>query len=110
VRALQRQAALDGWFDAQDPAVRPVALVEPDSYPDAQLVGLKFLLAPQAYAAKTWSWLNEQVQQTAADPGAFDGPDAWSQTPFAPYAAAATWWRSGWDLWMEFMRQSGRAP
>jgi uncharacterized protein with NAD-binding domain and iron-sulfur cluster len=99
VNALQRQAVHDGWLGDRDPAARPVDIVVPDAYPDAQLMGLKLLLAPHAYAAKAWSWLNEQVP-APVDARPWDAMEAWSRLVVAPWAIAASGWRMGWDAWL----------
>jgi uncharacterized protein with NAD-binding domain and iron-sulfur cluster len=97
-RALQVQAVLDGCCALGDQRARPIEIVEPQSYPDAQLMMLKLILFPYACAAKGWSWLNEQI----STPGTM-APDsaAWSRLLSAAPGAAAAWWRTAWDLWVD---------
>jgi hypothetical protein len=38
---------------------RPVDIVSPSRFPPALFVGLRYALAPQAYAAKAWSMFSD---------------------------------------------------
>ncbi len=54
-QALQSQAIADRKAPPEAPLCRPIDIIEPESYPEADMAVLKALWAPYAYAAKWWA-------------------------------------------------------
>jgi hypothetical protein len=98
-QALQARALADCWFRAGDRQARPIDIELPGSYPEAQLALLRTVLTPWAYAAKAWSWVNEQVSPPTAHRIPMDPITTWSRMMVAPYEIGATWWRGALDMW-----------
>jgi hypothetical protein len=103
-KALQAQAIADRQLQADDPRVRPIAVIEPDAYPELQMMALKLLLAPYAYAAKGWSWMNEQCS-SAGEGMTPEGLLALGTSLlFAPYGLAAECWKTAWSMYEDLLR------
>lgn len=111
-RALQARAAADLDLAGDDPRARPIPLVEPSAYSEEQMAALKWLLAPAAYVAKAWSWIDEQLapSRDGSPRGPFEGVTAAVREPLrmvesgalmwlAPWAMAAEAWRTGVATW-----------
>ena len=109
--ALQGQVAADraGQLRPDDPLLRPVEIIVPESYPEWVVFALKTLLTPYAVAAKYWSWMEEQAQSLS--PGTTPVgltprglADATTKLLWAPYQFGLEWWRSAWSIYTDLGR------
>ena len=103
-QALQAQAVADRRLRGDDRHARPITVIQPDAYPEIQMMALKLLLAPYAYAAKGWSWANEQL----SSPGAYTTPEDLFALGLnllgTPYSVAAEWWKTAWSMYADLRR------
>jgi hypothetical protein len=121
-RAVQAAALEKYDIQADDELARPIDIVEPEAYSDAEVTALKLALAPYAYAAKYWSTLQEGAASAPAgapQPGPFGPfPDPFTapadimmsgtKLMVAPWVMAADFLTAGASAWVDLFRQMGR--
>jgi hypothetical protein len=100
-QAVQAQAILDGRVVSGDPGAWPIRIAQPESYPDGQLSLLKLMLAPYAYAAKSWSWMQERLEPGGGALPQADLSSALSRLAGMPYAAVAAWVETASRAWLD---------
>jgi hypothetical protein len=83
------------------PLGAPIQIIEPDVYPEGGIVGMKLLLAPYALVAKWWSMADDLVSQVAGQGHWEDPISAMPGMYWAPYAVAAQWMESAWNMYRD---------
>ena len=111
--AVRIKSIEDGKLHPGDRRVRPIDIKRPESYSPLEMLALKAMLAPSAWAAMCMSWLIGQGGQAglnAADSGRVRGAArndpsrqiaAMGRVMVAPWIMAADIAQNAWSTWMD---------